>query len=352
MNWDETEGNVPEEQNTGGQPPPFRFVETPLPDEPPLRTPYTETGVKQEAIDEILENPAGYLWFADEDYFEQEGENIEEPPYVPKPFSPTRGRNAVIILFSLGILLAVVLLQAGLRLSGEAAARMAGADSVTLATERPPEADGGYTATEIATMVLPSVVSLQVAGQPNDMSINNASGSGSGVILSENGYIATNAHVIHEATAIQVMLDNGELYRAEVVGTSPEHDLAVIKIKAAGLTPATFGDSDLVQVGQRVLAIGNAAGVLPGSLTQGIISGVQRDFPLRAVTGQYVELSLLQHDAATNPGNSGGALVNAYGQVIGINVAKLESETMENISFAIPASMAVPVLNELMAKQG
>ena len=120
--------------------------------------------------------------------------------------------------------------------------------------------------------------------------------------------------------------------------------LAVVKITADGLVPASFGDSDILQVGERAVAIGNAAGQLSGTVTQGIISGLNREISMQA-GNSVVTMNLIQTSAAINPGNSGGALVNRFGQVIGINSAKLNSSTFEGIGFAIPSADAQPILN-------
>lgn len=280
---------------------------------------------------------------------------LEEPASTKGALTPEarkRGRRLATLLFAVGILLAVLLFQTGVRLSAQRQVRSVktGVD-IALSLEHPPEQDGGLPTTEIFSQVSPSVVSINLfeSSYDPDASTINASGSGSGVIFSADGYIVTNAHVVHQAETIKVVLHDGLQYVAALVGADPDNDLAVLKIDAQGLVPATFGDSAYVQVGQRVLAMGNAAGVLPGSISQGIISGVERDFPLEAATGQRVHIKLLQHDAAINPGNSGGPLVNAYGQVIGINVAKLESANVENIGFAIPSAAVVPIIDDLLA---
>ena len=122
----------------------------------------------------------------------------------------------------------------------------------------------------------------------------------------------------------------------------------MVKITADGLVPASFGDSDILQVGERAVAIGNAAGQLSGTVTQGIISGLNREISMQA-GNSVVTMNLIQTSAAINPGNSGGALVNRFGQVIGINSAKLNSSTFEGIGFAIPSADAQPVVEDLIA---
>lgn len=142
--------------------------------------------------------------------------------------------------------------------------------------------------------------------------------SGSGIIISADGYIVTNNHVVQGASKLKVTLNTLEEYDARLIGTDPQTDLAVIKVEASGLTAAVLGNSSDVEVGELAIAIGNPLGQeLAGTVTTGIISATNR-----TVTVDDVEYTLLQTDAAINNGNSGGALVNAYGEVIGINSVK------------------------------
>lgn len=169
-------------------------------------------------------------------------------------------------------------------------------------------------------------------------------GSGSGIIISEDGYIVTNQHVIADATEIHVILNTGEEYKATLVGSDERTDLAVLKIDAKGLTAATLGDSTQVEVGDLAVAIGNPLGQeLAGSVTAGVISAVNRK-----MTVDNRSYNLIQTDAAINPGNSGGALVNKYGEVIGINSIKMSQEGVEGIGFAIATSEAKPIIDDLM----
>ncbi len=171
-------------------------------------------------------------------------------------------------------------------------------------------------------------------------------GSGSGIIISEDGYIATNQHVIDGATEVDVILNTGTTYTAEIIGQDEKTDLAVLKITPENetLTPAVLGDSTTVEVGELAVAIGNPMGMeFSGSVTAGIISAVNRTMTIENRT-----YNLLQTDAAINSGNSGGALINKYGEVIGINSVKLSSTGVEGMSFAIAISEAKPILNDLM----
>ncbi|MDD6570295.1 S1C family serine protease [Acidaminococcus timonensis] len=172
-------------------------------------------------------------------------------------------------------------------------------------------------------------------------------GSGSGVIYSKDGLIATNNHVVEGAQEIVVSLPDGKTYSGKVLGTDPTTDLAVVKIEAnEDLPVAEFGDSDSLMVGEPAIAIGNPLGMeFRGSVTAGVISALNRSIDM----GER-KFKLIQTDAAINPGNSGGALVNADGQVIGINSAKIAATGVEGIGFAIPINEAKPILKELAEK--
>lgn len=209
--------------------------------------------------------------------------------------------------------------------------------------------DGVLSTEEIAAKVRPSVVGIQTYRTEYPMQVY---GTGSGIIMSEDGYIVTNAHVVSGATGgILVILDNNEEYEAEVVGIDEKTDVAVIKIDASNLTAAEFGNSDELVLGERIVAIGNPTGMnLAGSVTQGIVSGLKRLISVtNEETNETIEMEAIQVDAAINPGNSGGALINKYGQVVGINSSKMSSTQIEGIGFAIPISTAKPIVDDLIA---
>lgn len=171
-------------------------------------------------------------------------------------------------------------------------------------------------------------------------------GSGSGVIISKEGHIVTNYHVIEKAQSIGVNLADGRQVDAQVVGSDPRTDLAVLKINAPNLPVADLGDSNQIKVGELVVAIGNPLGYeFARSVTAGVVSAKERN-----ITIEERKFKLIQTDAAINPGNSGGALVNSRGQVIGINSAKLVIPGVEGMGFAIPISDARPIINELIEK--
>ena len=179
---------------------------------------------------------------------------------------------------------------------------------------------------------------------PSVVGISSAAGTGSGIIMSEDGYIITNAHVVENSDAVSVLLHDDSEHNAIIIGTDKRTDLAVIKINAPSLVPAEFGNSDELVVGETVIAIGNPLGFdFYGSVTGGIISGLERSLTIDDVT-----LTLIQTDAAINGGNSGGPLVNSYGQVIGINSAKVAGTIAEGMGFAIPMNNAKPIVDDLI----
>jgi serine protease Do len=194
---------------------------------------------------------------------------------------------------------------------------------------------------DIYKKLIPSVVSITATS-------DTSKSTGTGIVMSADGYIITNYHVISSAKSVSVLLTTGESYEAASVGGDETSDLAVLKIDAENLTPAEFGSSDTVEVGDSVVAIGDPLGTeLRGTMTDGIICGINRD-----VLVQDRTMTLMQTNAALNSGNSGGPLVNMYGQVIGINTMKISSEytSVEGIGFAIPISTAKPIVDELVEK--
>lgn len=198
----------------------------------------------------------------------------------------------------------------------------------------------------IVEKLRPSVVEISTETVTSGNSIFGdyiSQGAGSGVILSEDGYIVTNNHVISGASSITVKTLDGQEYPATLCGTDPQTDVAVIKIDAAGLNPATVGSSDDIKVGQAAIAIGNPLGSLGGTVTTGIISAVGREITIENET-----MTLLQTDAAINPGNSGGGLFDVNGQLIGIVNAKTSDTGIEGLGFAIPISDVTSVIDDLV----
>ena len=209
--------------------------------------------------------------------------------------------------------------------------------------KKPENSDGGFVVKDVSDVVQkvrPSVVGVIT----ESFQTYSTSSTGSGIILSEDGYIVTNNHVVEGGDSIAVTLDDGETYAAELIGTDVKSDIAVLKIDAQNLPAAEFGDSSQVEVGEAAIAIGNPLG-LNGTVTAGIISAVDREIQVGSSN-----MVLLQTDASINPGNSGGALLNEYGQVIGVNSAKISSEDSEGLGFAIPSNTAGPIVEELIDK--
>ena len=209
--------------------------------------------------------------------------------------------------------------------------------------ENTAEVPGAISWQDVYEKVLPSVVSITCHD-------GLTTSSGTGVIMDAGGYIITNAHVVEDAVSIRVLLTDGRELTARCVGADMLSDLAVLRVTASGLVPAVFGDSDKLRVGDEVVAIGDPLGVeLRGTMTNGIISGINRDIKSGNRT-----LTLLQTTAALNTGNSGGPLVNCYGQVVGINTMKIGDYAseggVEGLGFAIPITSVQTILEQLASK--
>lgn len=201
-----------------------------------------------------------------------------------------------------------------------------------------------------AQKVGPAVVGITNKAVVRDWFTNRSGlvekGTGSGVIIDAKGYIVTNNHVIEGAKEIVVSFADGTTMEGKLVGSDPATDLAVVKVDAKNLPVAELGDSDALLVGEPAIAIGNPLGLeFQGSVTSGVISALNRSFDI----GER-KFKLIQTDAAINPGNSGGALVNADGQVIGINTVKLVVRGVEGMGFAIPINSVRPIVEDLVSK--
>ena len=219
---------------------------------------------------------------------------------------------------------------------------------------------------DVAKKVIPSVVGIRVSYPITSQRffLNNTGvggGEGSGIVHSSDGYILTNNHVIEDAligssnvlkegAKIEVFVENDEnIYDATIIGRSNHLDIALIKIDALGLINADIGNSDMVEVGETAIAIGNPGGIAyMNSVTAGIVSGINRE--LSDVTNDEMKLNLIQTDAAINPGNSGGPLVNINGEVIGINTIKIADIEFEGLGFAIPINSVMKLVDELIEK--
>lgn len=285
-------------------------------------------------------------------------EATEQPPKKKKKMKPwvvALVTALITSLFCTGVLGAFVFVPALSSLSGSAVIYRDGEDmrnKVDLSTALGLQGESAsgqepMSIVDIARQVGPAVVGITATGESSSgmfLIPQQTQSSGSGIIISSDGYIVTNNHVVEGASSLKVTLNTMEEYDAKLVGTDPQTDLAVIKIEATGLTAAVLGNSSDVEVGELAIAIGNPLGQeLAGTVTTGIISATNRQ-----VTVDDVEYTLLQTDAAINEGNSGGALVNAYGEVIGINSVKMASTGVEGLGFAIPSDIAKPVISDLI----
>ena len=209
----------------------------------------------------------------------------------------------------------------------------------------------GMTTAQVSEMVSPSVVVITteqvVYSQWSWYGQNQVeSGAGSGVIISSDGYILTCAHVVDGASTITVTIGDKD-YTATLVGEDTTSDIAVIKIDADGLTPATVGNSDSLKVGQSVMAVGNPLGELGGTVTGGMISALNRSVTIQG-SSSVNTMSLIQMDASVSPGNSGGGLFNMNGELVGIVNAKSSSSDAEGLGFAIPINDAIKVAQDLL----
>ena len=202
---------------------------------------------------------------------------------------------------------------------------------------------GGISLQDIYTRNIPSVVSITCQS-------SHSASSGTGVILSADGYIVTNAHVVENSSAVTVQLTDDRTFSARLVGCDDISDLAVLRIDCTDLTPAQFGDSSTLRVGDTVVAIGDPLGAaFRGTYTNGIVSAINRDVDMNGRT-----MTLIQTNAALNSGNSGGPLINCYGQVIGINTMKIGTFTdnagVEGLGFAIPSTQVKDIVDQIIAQ--
>ena len=201
---------------------------------------------------------------------------------------------------------------------------------------------------EVYASVVNSAVSINCSATSTNIfgQQTQTASSGSGFIITEDGYVVTNYHVVSGASSVEVTLYNGDTYDATVIGGDSDYDVAVLKIEATGLQPVTLGESADVNVGDTVLAIGNPLGELTFSMSQGIVSSCDR-----AINVDGTPFNMIQVDCSINPGNSGGPLVNLYGEVVGIVSAKYStysSTTVEGLGFAIPISDVRSIITDIM----
>lgn len=270
----------------------------------------------------------------------------------PKKQSNPKGRMITLLLCLLFLVMGCAITTVAARGKGTIANLITGNKHMTftLPMQSKPEdeyeykdAGGKYTAEGIAKVCMPSVVSIDIY---KDMGSNYPYSTGSGVILSSDGYIVTNAHVANpNAYTLKVVLSDGRSYVAEIIGRDEPSDIAVLKIPTTGLVPATFGDSLELRLGEEVVAIGSPSGY-KNSVTKGVVSGFNREVYL-ADSDKYMS-GCIQTDCAINPGNSGGALFNMWGQVVGITSSKMTMLEIEGLAFAIPSNTAKELIEQLM----
>ncbi len=218
--------------------------------------------------------------------------------------------------------------------------------SASIVIEESPSEGVGMSAEEVYDVVSPTVVGVVVYDSEANI-ISDPKGQGSGIIISSDGYVVTNSHVIGDSKQnnVKIVLSGGEEFPGKIVGYDTKTDLAVIKAEKTDLPVATFGNSDNVRIGQWALALGNPIG-LTNSLTRGTISAINRS--LSSSKQHFVKY--IQTDAAINPGNSGGPLLNMYGQVIGITSTKIVGNVVEGVGFAIPSNTVKSVVDDIISK--
>ncbi len=267
-------------------------------------------------------------------------------PVLPPPSGPraparvsTRGRRLLAGCVA-GFVVGAAVMGTALVVTDEDGIRTV--DAVAAPRHSPSADDGGIDVRAVLAAAVPAVVGISVSG---------ASGpsAGTGFVIRADGVVVTNNHVVAGATRITVALPDGRTWHARILGRDPSTDLAVLHIDASNLPTVQLGDSERVRVGDDVVAIGNALGPAGSlSVTRGIVSAVHRDVP--ADTG--VQLSeVIQTDAAINPGNSGGPLVDARGQVVGINTTVARTSRAQNVGFAIAISQALPTIDALRRQE-
>lgn len=299
--------------------------------------------------------------FFDDESVEQDGkrEEISRELFWSKIKKPKRKGNGASVLLAVFVMLICLFVAGVITLNfllGKGwfsnAFKNDNGVSLTIKTQDKPDVsneyktgDGRYTVEGVAKVVSPSVVSI-VSFSDNENTENEYtySGQGSGVIFTKDGYVITNAHVIASATKGLIAIDSeSNEYEAKIIGYDSDSDIAVIKISGE-FTPVQIGDSAKANLGEEIVAIGNPAGY-GGSVTAGIISGTNR-----MVRGgnSGIKMSCLQIDAAINPGSSGGALVNMWGQLIGITSSKLTSDKYDGIGFAISTEAAIPIVENII----
>ena len=290
------------------------------------------------------------------DYSDPEPDHDQPEPKRKKPRNKKNATIAAVLAAALvcgfgGSAIGYAVFGGGSSGSGSTTVRE-GERPSTVITTASVDTSKQMTAAEVYAANVNSTVGITTQVTTNFFGYTTQSAAaGSGFIYSSDGYIVTNYHVIESASSIKVTLYNGDSYNATLVGYDESNDVAVLKIDATGLTPVTLGDSDNLNVGDPVVAIGNPLGELTFSLTSGSVSALNREVTMSNNTS----MELIQTDAAINAGNSGGALFDLYGEVIGITNAKYSSNSsseasIDNIGFAIPINTVKSIINSIIEK--
>lgn len=333
----------------------------------PISQPLPPYGQPQGGFAPMFNGQNGMPYMQNGGFLNEQFQNMYYPPAnpytVPLP-PPTKkkmkkGVKALLItactVASAAIILVVVALAMSINDIPEKDDIFPDTSQNPFSSQKPPEASANPNGPQISVKDPPSdednvAIGVYKAVSPSVVGITVyesgvASGEGSGIIISEDGYIATNSHVVDDSkdSGVVVRLSSGKEYIGAVVGYDIRTDLAVVKIDAKGLSVADFADSDKVVVGQTAFAIGNPGGLqFSNSLTQGTVSATER------MIDSTANVKYIQTDAAINPGNSGGALINIHGQIIGINTAKIVGEEYEGMGFAIPSNTVINIVNNII----
>ena len=308
----------------------------------------------------------GGLTMDEQEFFEEDQDNGYDPAFRQAHYTPQEKKKrlspfGIVAIISFGVLVAAGLVGSAYLLRDSGAVLSTHSDNTVILQEgfrKDTVVDFHQVQTD--TQMTPAAVYAKwvnsTVGITTSMTSTNywgysttSAASGSGFILSENGYILTNHHVIENSDSITVSFYDGTTLSASLVGSDESNDIAILKVDTSGLTPVVLGDSDKMYVGDSVAAIGNPLGELTFSLTTGIVSAKNRDVTMSS----GITMSLIQTDCAINSGNSGGALFNLYGEVIGITNAKYSGTngtSIDNIAFAIPVNDVRHLIESILEK--
>ena len=330
--------------------------QTPPP--PPQQTPPPQ-GARRPVYDKFMYEPIGFEGYDRREHIPPEQPQFMNTPdmMMPPPHekkhteNDTFGLRLISVLIACCVVIGILGISYDVINSKKAMENFKSSAKVVLYSEKKPEGakdieeckdeNGRYTTEGVAELVRPSIVEIYTYTDPAHKEL---AGTGSGVVMSKDGYIVTNAHVLESKGYHTIKTIDGDSYSAKIIGRDVKTDIAVVKVDTNKLVPAVLGDSDEVVVGEPVIAIGNPAN-LSSTVTDGIVSAVNRK--IRSDSTGF-EMDCIQTNADISPGNSGGALVNMYGQVIGITSSKYVSSSFEGLGFAITINEARPIIEELI----